>query len=432
VDAVWLVPHFEKMLYDNALLARLGVHLWQWTREPEVRRVVEETVEWVAREMTSPAGGFYSSLDADSEGHEGKFYLWDEGELDTLLGEDSAVVKTYYGVSDRGNFEGRNVLHVPSEPTVVARRLDVPEEQLAGVIARAKRTLYAARAQRVWPGRDEKVLAGWNGLMLRAVCAAAAAFGRADFRRLAVANGEFLLREMVRDGRVMRSHKGRVSKIPGFLEDHAGVALGFLALYELTYDRRWLDEARRLSASVCDLFWDEDARAFFDTAKDHERLITRPRDVTDNAVPAGNSLAVELLLRLGDLLNDEDLRRRAVWVLETLAEPMARYGSAFGHLLTAADMAVHGPAELAIVGDPSAPDFRELAAAAAMTYVPSLVLAGGLPDAAIGIALLEARPAVGGRATAYVCRRYTCEAPTVDAGDLAEQLAAAGVGVGER
>ena len=426
VDAVWLVPHFEKMLYDNALLARLGVHLWQLTRDPEVRRVTEETVDWVAREMTAPSGGFYSTLDADSEGHEGKFYVWSEGELDALLGDDARVAKAYWGVTAGGNFEGANILNVPDDPSMVERRVGVSEEALADIVARARRTLYDVRAQRVWPARDEKILAGWNGLMLRAVCAASRAFGRDDYRRMAVANGEFLLREMVRDGRVLRSHKDGVTRIPGFLEDHAAVALGFIALYELTFDRKWLNEARRLSAVTCDLFWDEEARAFFDTARDHEALITRPRDVTDNAVPSGNSLAVELLLHLGDLLNDEEMRERARWVLETLAEPMGRYGTAFGHLLGAADMAINGAVEVALVGDPERPDFRELSAAVAMQYVPSLVLAGGPPDEARGIALLEGRPTVGGRATAYVCRQYACEAPTVDAGELATQVVGAG------
>jgi len=430
VDAVWLVPHFEKMLYDNALLAHLGVHLWQWSRYPEVRRVTEETVDWVAREMTDPAGGFYSSLDADSEGHEGKFYVWDEAELDGLLGSDARVVKMYFGVTPTGNFEGKNILSVPNDPMVVARRLGVDETELAVTLQRAKGTLYAARAERVWPSRDDKVLAAWNGLMLRAVSAAARAFGRDDYRALAVRNGEFLLREMVRDGRAMRSHKGGVTRLAGYLEDQASVALGLVALHELTFERRWLDEARRMTEAMVEWFWDDDAQAFYDTARDHEQLITRPRDVTDNAVPSGNSLAVELLLRVGDLLNDADMHRRAAWVLETVAEPMARHPAAFGHLLGAADMAVHGPVELALVGDPARPDFRELATAAAMTYVPSFVLAGGPSDAATGIALLEARPTVGGRATAYVCRGYACEAPTVDAGELVEQLTAAGIAKG--
>ncbi|HEX9248587.1 MAG TPA: thioredoxin domain-containing protein, partial [Gemmatimonadaceae bacterium] len=236
VDASWLVPHFEKMLYDNALLTRLGAHLWQATRDEEIRRVTIETLEWVDREMTSPEGGFYSSLDADSEGHEGKFYVWSEDELDSLLGADSPALKTYYGVTHGGNFEGKNILFVPADRAAAATRAGVDEETLDAILARARRILYDARARRVWPARDEKILASWNGLMLRGIATAARIFDQADFAKLAVRNAEFLAREMVRKGRVMRSHKEGLTRISGFLEDHAAIALGFLAVYELTFD----------------------------------------------------------------------------------------------------------------------------------------------------------------------------------------------------
>ena len=435
-DALWLVPHFEKMLYDNALLARLGVHLWQATGDAEARRVTEETLDWVRREMTAPGGGFYSTLDADSEGHEGKFYVWDESELDTLLGDDARVVKQYWGVTSGGNFEGKNILHVPNEIGVVARRTGLDEAEVAAAVSRARAVLYDVRAQRVWPGRDEKILAGWNGLMLRAMAEGARVFGRSDYREAALVNGEFLLGHLVRrsdDGRprVLRVHKDGVTRVAGFLEDHAAVALGFLALHDLTFDRAWLGHARDLAQSVVEHFWDDGAGAFFDTARDAEALITRPRDITDNAVPSGNSLAVELLLLLGDLFDDGDLRQRAEWVLETLAEPMARHGAAFGHLLGAADLAVHGAVEVALVGDPEAPDFRALAAAVAEHYVPSLVVAGGPPAHADSVALLAGRPTVGDASTAYVCRRYACESPATTPEALAERLAAATSVAGE-
>ena len=427
VDARWLVPHFEKMLYDNALLERLGVHLWQATGDLETRRVTEQTLDWVAREMTAPHGGFYATLDADSEGEEGKFYVWSEAELEELLGDDARIAGAYWGVTPAGNFEGHNILHVPDEPAAVAARLGVDERRLAEALARAVPVLYETRARRVWPGRDEKVLAGWNGLMLRAVALAARAFDRDDYRELALRNGEFLRRELVREGgRVMRVHADGAAKIGGFLEDHAGVALGFLALYELTFDRGWLDRAREVCDATVRWFFDEASGQFYDTASDAERLITRPRDVTDNAVPAGNSLAVELLLRLGDLLHDPDMTRRANWVLETLAEPLARHGSAFGHLLGAADLAVHGATEVALVGDPAADDFRALADTVGRAYLPALVLAGAPPDAAGGVALLADRPTMNERATAYVCRRYACEQPVTTTADLAAQLEAAG------
>ena len=424
VDAIWLVPHFEKMLYDNALLARLGTHLWQATRDPEVRRVTEETIDWVAREMTAPAGGFYSSLDADSEGHEGTFYVWTREELERALGDEGALAAAYWGVTGDPNFEGKYILYAPHEIGVVAARAGATVDDVAESVANARAVLLARRARRERPGRDEKVLAGWNGLMLRGVAEAARAFSRDDYRKLAIANGEFLLREMVRDGRVMRSHMAGVTRIPGFLEDHAAVALGFLDLYALTFDDRWLTAARRIADAVDEWFWDESANAYFDTARDHETLLTRPRDVTDNAVPAGTSLAVDLQLRLAELLGDPPRRERAMRVLASLSEPVARYASAFGHLLGAADMAVHGAVEVALAGDPASDDFRTLADAVGVEYVPSLVIAGGAPraDGPTDVALLADKVARDGRATAYVCRQYLCEEPTTDPSTLPAQL----------
>ena len=418
VDAYWLVPHFEKMLYDNALLVRLGAHLWQATRDDEVRRATEETIGWVAREMTSPEGGFYSSLDADSEGHEGRFYVWDSGELDALLGEDASLVKAYWGVSPEGNFEGRNILFVPHDAAAVAQAHGVTVPELRVAVERAARILHDARERRVHPGRDDKVLAAWNGLMLRGLAEAARAFGDAEVRALAVRNGEFLFGAMVRDGRVLRSYKDGVAKIPGFLEDHAAVALGALSLYQLTFDRVWLERAQRIAEAMLAQFWDDETQAFFDTASDAEALVTRPRDVTDNATPSGTSLAIELLLLLGDLLAKEAYTRRATYLLETVAEPMARFPVAFGHALGAADLAVRGAIEVAIVGDPADAGFGALAETVAQRYLPSLVLAGGRDVK--GIALLEGRER--DRATAYVCRAYACDAPADDPLTLASQL----------
>jgi uncharacterized protein YyaL (SSP411 family) len=423
VDAYWLVPHFEKMLYDNALLVRLGAALWQATRDEEVRRVTEETLGWLAREMTSPEGGFYSSLDADSEGHEGRYYVWDSSELESLLGEDASLLRAYWGVTSEGNFEGRNILFVPHDAEAVARAQGVTEPELRTAIERARRILYEARERRVRPGLDDKILASWNGLMLRGVAEAARAFDDAELHALAVRNGEFLFRELVRGDQVLRSYKNGVAKIAGFLEDYAAVALGALALYELTFDRKWLDRARRLADEVLAQFWDESAHALYDTAADAESLVTRPRDVTDNATPSGTSLAIELLLKLGDLFASDLYSERARYLLETIAEPMARYPSAFGHALGAADMAVRGAIEVAIAGEPADERFQSLAATAAERYLPSLVSAGGAGPAIDGIALLEGRGAEV--PTAYVCRAYACDAPTDNVAVLAEQLQAA-------
>ena len=422
VDAAWQVPHFEKMLYDNALLARLGVHLWQATKNAEVRRIAEETIDWALREMAAPEGGFYSSLDADSEGEEGKFYVWTLDELNAALGDDAPLAAAYWGVTPDGNFEGKNILHVPHDPSTVAARYRITTGELRARIEASAHKLLGARSQRVRPGRDDKILAGWNGLMVRALADAARAFDRMSYRAAAVRHGEFLFRALIREGRAFRSYKNGVARIAGYLEDYAALGLAALALYELTFDRVWLDRARTLADAAVSWFWAADTGAFFDTANDHEQLVTRPRDVTDNATPSGTSLAAELLARLADVLQDEDMRRRATYVLETIAEPMARHAAAFGHALGVADLVVRGAIELAIVGDPDSDDFRALSRAAAERYVPGLIVAGGPPRSGAGVALLADRSAENGRATAYVCRDYACDAPVTDAMALGAQL----------
>ena len=408
VDAEWLVPHFEKMLYDNALFVRLGVHLWQATQDDETRIVVEDTIEWLRREMTSQAGGFHASLDADSEGHEGKYYVWSSSEFDTAAREagasdaEVAALRRHWGVTEDGNFEESNILNVTDRSRVPRLR-------------ELRERLYAIRERRVRPARDDKMLAGWNGLMIRGLAEAARAFGRQDHRAMAIAAGEFLFRERVRDNRVIRSERGR-DPVAGVLEDQAAVGLAALSLYELTFDRRWLDRSIAIAREMLVAFWDENEKTFFDTAIDHERLIVRPRDVTDNALPSGNSLACDLLARLGILMANDEFRRIASQVIDSLAEPLARHPLAFGHLLTVADMLVNGSTEIAIVGTPSSPDFRALDQAASRAFFPASLLVGGRDEA---IPLLAGRTMVNGVAAAYVCRNFVCDRPVTDPRELA-------------
>ena len=428
VDAVWLVPHFEKMLYDNALLARLGVHLWRATGDGEVRRVTEETLRWVAKEMTAPEGGFYSSLDADSEGHEGKFYVWTDAELDELLGGDAPVVKSYWGVRPGGNFEGSSILHVEGTDELVAARHGITADDVRSAVERARGILYDARARRVWPARDDKILACWNGLMLRAVAEAAFAFGSHEWYGLALANAEFLAREMVRDDRVWRVHKAGRTHTPGFLEDQAAVGLAFVTVYSVTCDSEWLTRARGIAACMIESFHHRATGVFYDTAHDAERLITRPREVTDNAIPAGSSLAAELLLILAELDDNSEYRELALRLLAGVAGMMTRHPTAFGHMLGVADAAVRGSVQVAVAGEPHAPAFTALERVVAEEYVPSLVLAAGEPGADGAPTLLRDRTSGEAGATAYVCRGFACDLPTSDPAELRRQLGATASG----
>jgi len=415
VDAQWLVPHFEKMLYDNAQLASLYLHGWLALRDPECRRVCEETLDYVLREMTDAAGGFYSAQDADSEGHEGKFFVWTPDEMRAVLGAEADAAMAYWGVDRGPNFEGGSILYVPGQPDPAR-------------IEAARRKLFEARERRVHPGRDDKVLAAWNGLMCQALAEAGRALGRADYLAAAVRNAEFVLGSMQRSGRLMRTWKAGEARLKGYLEDYAMVAAALVALYEATFDRRWLDEARGLADEMLRLFWDDAIEGFYDTGGDHERLIVRPRNLYDNAVPCGSSVAIETLLRLAELTGETRYQQRALAALRPMADLMGRHPTAFGRFLCALDFHLGPRVELALVAPRALSDLGPLAREAFDRYLPNLVTAGAInarPEMAAGIPILENRGAVDGRATAYVCRNYACELPVTDAAGLARQLDAA-------
>ncbi|HEY8476408.1 MAG TPA: thioredoxin domain-containing protein [Chloroflexota bacterium] len=427
VDARWLVPHFEKMLYDNALLSRVYLHAYQVTGNPFYRRIVEETLDYVAREMLAPEGGFYATQDADSEGEEGKFYVWVPGEILSVLGaREGRLILQYYGVTQEGNFEGKNVLHVPRPLDEVAEEVGVSAQELAGIVERGRRALLQNRARRVWPGRDEKIVTSWNGLMMRSFAEAAGALGREEYRRIAIANANFLLAHLRQGERLFHTWKDGVAKVPGFLEDYACLVDGLLALHEATGDLRWLVEARALADTMVRLFWDDAQQTFFDTPADHEPLVARPRDVFDNATPSGTSVACDALLRLAVLFGEDAYRRRAVAVLRQLRDLMASHPTAFGHALGALDTYLGEPIEIAVVGEPDAPETRALLAPVHRAYLPNRVVAvAARPDEAVahGVRLLEGRVSQSGRATAYLCRQYVCQAPAVDPQSWESQLA---------
>ncbi len=418
-DRAWIVPHFEKMLYDNALLIRLGVHLVQSTGSDEIERVTRDAIAWVLREMTGDEGGSYASIDADSEGEEGRYYIWTSGELRAVLGDQFDVAAVAYGITPTGNFEGRTILTAPLPVEIVAARLGLSVPDAETQIATVRGRLLSARATRIPPDTDRKRIAAWNGLMLTALADAARVLNDATYRVAAERLAAFLLREMIRGDRVARTWMDGVARRPGFLEDQAAVAAGFLALYQATGTIQSLLTARALADAMIRDFWDAEARCFYDTARDHETLITRPRDLTDNATPCGSSLACDVLLHLAALDGTATYRDIVAHLLDAVAAPMLEHPLGFGHWLGVTDRMVHGAVQVALIDGTD--DRVSLHDALRRMYVPTLVIARG-PEAVGAPALLDHRPAVDSAATAYVCRDSTCELPTTDAAEMARQL----------
>src|SRR5215212_5921312 len=329
-DAQWLVPHFEKMLYDNALLTRLYLHAHQATGEDFFRRVVEETLGYVGREMLDASGAFYSTQDADSEGVEGKFFVWDKEEVESLLGpEDARLFCAYFDVTEGGNFEEYNILHVERPAEEVARELNVPAERLAEAVERGRGRLFTERVSRIKPGRAEKVITAWNGLMLEAYAEAAAVLEREDYREIAERNAQFILDTLMSEGLLLHVYKDGRAKHVGFLDDYAFVVSGLVTLYEKTGRLRWLEAALTLTDKMVEEFWDEEGGGLFYNGRSGEQLIVRSKDYFDNATPSGNSVAAEALLRLSVLTGNENYRRRAVNVLRLVRDAVERYPSAF-------------------------------------------------------------------------------------------------------
>jgi len=402
VDNRWMVPHFEKMLYDQALLARAYLHAWKVTGEARYRQVLTETIDYVRRELHDPAGGFYSSEDADSEGVEGKFYVWSAPEIRSLLGDDALAATEWWGVTETGNFEGSNILHRPVRGDLI--RPDGVE--------RARQTLFDAREKRVRPGLDDKVLTEWNGLFLASLAEAAAATGRQDWLDDACANGDFLLASLRRpDGRWLRSWQGGSPGRPlAFAADHAAVVNAFTRLAEATGEARWVTEAQAVADAMLDLFWDPLGGGLFTTGTDAEQLITRPKDILDGAVPSANGAGAVALLRLGFLVGNDTYRQRGEDILRLLAGSVERHPTAFCHLLGAVDLAAGPVTEVAVTGEVPA-----LVRPVQSRYLPRTVLAWGEPYPS---------PLFEGRSPgmAYVCRDYACRAPTSDPVELAAQL----------
>jgi uncharacterized protein YyaL (SSP411 family) len=407
VDAVWLVPHFEKMLYDNALLAGTYLHGWQNFGHDRYRRVCEETLDWMLREMRGPEGGFYSALDADSEGEEGRFYVWTPEQIREVLGEGADAVVEFYGVSEQGNFEGSNVLHLAG-----GLEGDEPDG-----LTEMRHALFEARAKRVRPGLDDKRLTAWNALAIAALADAGAVLGREDYLDAARTCADFVLTGLRDpDGRLLRTYKDGRAHLDAYLEDHSFLLEALLTLYESSFEVRWFEAAQALAETMIERFGDPERGGFYSTAADHEVLIARRKEVGDHPIPSGNSSAAMGLLRLAALTGERRYEAAAEGVFALFAEPAVKHPDAFAHLLRALDFHLSPTKEIALVGD----DLTELAAVVRERNRPHLVLAGG-PEGTEQPPLLADRTTVDGHPAAYVCENFTCRLPVTDPAELRRQ-----------
>ncbi len=423
VDARWLVPHFEKMLYDNALLAGAYLDVYLVTGDVNYARVLRETLNYVVRDMTNPAGGFYSTEDADSEGHEGLFYTWTPDEIEAVLGEErGATFGRVYDVSDSGNFEGRNILNLPKTLEQCAAILQREPHELAAELADDREKLFAVREKRVRPGRDDKVIVAWNGLMIDAMARAGAGLNEPEYVITADGVASFILSRMRRDdGRLLHSWRYNHAKLDAYLDDYAALANGLVSLYEANFKERWIDEAVRLMDIVLDKFADPAGGGFFYTASDHEQLIVRTKELTDSSIPSGNSLAANTFLRLGRLLGRSDYLDAGEQTLAAAVPVMHQAPMAAGQMLLALDRYL-GPAnELVLVGDMSRDDTRQAISAIHRRYLPRSVVAvrdtkSADPTAAQSRHLNEiffGKESPNGQALLYVCENFACDVPAV-------------------
>jgi len=415
-DSYWLVPHFEKMLYDNALLSRVYLHAYLVTGKQLFRSIAEETLDYVLREMTDPRGGFYSTQDADSEGVEGKYYLWTSQEIAEVLGKKTShIVGDYFGVTPQGNFNSWNILNVVADL----------EPETANVIKRAKVSLLKRREQRAKPSRDEKILASWNGLMLASLAEAACALDREDYLAAAVANGSFLLDSMMANGRLQHSYKDGQVKIDGYLRDYALVIDGLLALHLATFSREFLRQAIRLGEVMVEQFWNEAMDTFYDTGDKHEHLFVRSRSKYDGVLPSGSSAATQVILRLVKLTNKEQFEQVAVCSLESMQESMRQYPLGFSNWLCVLDLYLSPPKEVAIIGPRDNPATLELLRTLCTMWLPNTIVAAYDPNDPTPVSdlkLLESRQMINNQPTVYVCEHYTCQAPVTDPASLRAQL----------
>ena len=424
-DARWLVPHFEKMLYDNALLARVYVEAYQVTKTPRYRDVATDVLNYICREMTGPAGGFYSSTDADSEGVEGKFFVWTQPQVQEVLrnDEDSRRFCALYDITKSGNWEHTSIPNRLQPIEDVARQLQLTPDELLNTASRVKPLLYEARRQRVPPGLDDKIITSWNGMMLSAMAEAARVFGDVRYLRHATQTADYLLRHHAKpDGRLFRTSRAGRAHLDAYLEDYAYLAEGLVDLYEAGAAESYLFAAARLADYLMTDFLDEEQGGFFTTAKQHEALILRHREGTDGATPSANAVAASALARLSFHFDRDDWRRAATAAIRVYGRQMTRYPRAFAKSLAVVDFLTEGPVELAFIGNAVQGSLSSLQQAVAQFYLPNRIIAASSPLTPSSLPLLKDRPTVSGMPSLYICRNYTCRQPITDPRLVAEAL----------
>lgn len=413
------------MLYDNALLARAYLHAWQITGKPHYRQIVQETLNFVIREMRGEEGGFYSSLDADSEGVEGKFYVWTKNEIEKTLGNDYVLFEAAYGITSHGNWEGKIVLQRALDDKTLAARFDLDREQVSAKLTECHEKLLDARGQRIRPGTDDKVLTEWNGLMLIAFAEAARIFDSEEYLTIAQTNADFLLTALRPDGQLRRAwRKGQVGN-EVFLADYAALILSLLELYQTDFNNRWFTTAQELAKEMIEKFIDR-AGGFFDTTQESSEksgLPIRPKELQDNAVPSGNALAAEALLKLDALNEGTEYHEYTETALGLVSDFVTKYPTAFAQWLSAADFSLQRTKQVAIVGDPKSEDALALLKEVRSTYRPNTVVtAAPYPIPEDAPTLLEHRTLQNDQPTAYVCEGFTCKLPVNTVKELHEQL----------
>jgi len=422
VDDRWLVPHFEKMLYDNALLSRVYLEAFQYTGKQGYRRIVEEVLDYVKREMTDPRGGFYSSQDADSDGEEGKFFVWTPDEIISVLGAElGELFCSSYDVTRRGNFEGKNILNIPRSLEEIAKEAGSSLEGFKARLNEGRRQLFAQREERIKPHRDDKILASWNGLMLVSFALAGRVLNCDDFLQTARENASFILQHMTQGGKLFRVYKEGQTRILGYLEDYSNFVEGLLTLYEVTGESDWLEQARILTDSMLRQFWDTSESSFFLAGNEHEQLITRVKDFYDNATPAGSSVAVLNLLRLSILTGKHEYREVAEANLESMATALSHHPGGFSYLLLGVDFIVGPVREFAVVGEKRDSQTQELVNTIFQEFMPKKVLAysaGTAPEQERLLPLLKGKGLVDGNPAVYVCENFQCKAPVTSQEEL--------------